>query len=117
MGVGKEFTSGYGLLYRSFDHGHMRKVCESINVSTLNKSLQRQLGRPAVSQDIRNFAETFQMLQEGRHLADYDPLTVFSASAAAFHVDAAEVAIQALDRTPPDEQADILALLMVRPRP
>ncbi len=40
-------------------HGRMKSVCGSLNVQTLGRTVQQQLGRTAVSQDMRNFAEAF----------------------------------------------------------
>ncbi len=73
MGPGKQRTAGYSLLYRSFNHGRMRSVCESLDVQTLSKNLQKQLGRTAVRHDMRDFAGAFVALQDERHVADYDP--------------------------------------------
>jgi hypothetical protein len=77
MGAGKQQTAGYGLLYRSFNHGRMKSVSGSLDVEMLGKTLQQHLGRTAVSQDMRNFAAAFVALQDARHVADYDPVSVF----------------------------------------
>ena len=114
MGEDQEESAGYALLYRSFDHQHMKVVCESLNVSMLKAKLQRQLGRKTVSTDMRVLASNFAMLQERRHLADYDPCAAFLPSAVASIVYAAEEAIKAFDRVAPDEQTDVLALMMVK---
>lgn len=115
MGVGKQRSAGYGLIYRGFNHGRMKTVCASLNVATLSKTLQ-QLGRIAVSQDMRDFAGAFVALQEARHLADYDPSTVFTLSASTDLVDVADAAMTAFDRATPDERADVLALMLISPR-
>ena len=116
MGPGMEASAGYALLYRSFDHGHMRAICQALNVTTLRDTLKHQLGRSAVSPHMREFADSFIALQELRHLADYDPLVEFQPSDVASLVDAASVAMAAFDRVLPSEQADVLALMMVRAR-
>ena len=116
MGLDEENSAGYALIYRSFDHRHMKAVCEGLDVSTLKDSLKRQLGRNAVSQDMRRFASNFPVLQEARHLADYDPQGVFLHADVLSLIDTAAVAIEAFDRTTADEQADILALMLVRAR-
>ena len=102
------------MLYRSFDHGHMKRICEDLQVSTLRDKIKAQLRRNSVSQDTRDFAGNFPALQEARHLADYDPTVQFLPSDVASWIDVAEVAIEAFDRIASDEQADVLALLMVR---
>lgn len=106
----------YAILYRSFDHRHMKLVCEALKSGTLKEKFRRALRRIAVSQDMRRFAEIFPDLQNTRHLADYDPATLFLASDVTSHILKAELAIAAFDRVPPDEQSDILALMMVRAR-
>lgn len=107
---------GYAMLYRSFEHGRIRDVCEAIGKSTMNKSYQRQLRVQLVSQTMRNFAGTFVMLQEARHAADYDPVMVWTQSDVFDVIDATESAMSALDAAAPDELVDIFALMMVKTR-
>ncbi len=116
MGPGTEASAGYSLLYRSFDHQNMKTICLDLDVSTLKDRLKRQLRRDSVSQDMRAFANAFANLQEQRHLADYDPTYEFQPSDVVSLMDTANVAIAAFDRAAPDEQADVLALMMVRGR-
>jgi hypothetical protein len=94
----------------------MKSVCTSIDVARLSDTLQRQLGTQAVGQDMRNFANSFLALQDGRHHADYDPHAKFTHSDAVAAVNQAELALQAFDRTAADEQADVLALMLVNIR-
>jgi hypothetical protein len=115
-GPGQEQSGAYAILYRSFDHGHMKRVCEDLQVSTLKDRIKGPLRRDAVSQDTRDFAGIFPSLQDIRHLADYDPTVRFLPSDVVSLIDSAEVAIEAFDRITADEQADVLALLMVRTR-
>jgi len=65
---------------------------------------------------MRDFASNFPRLQGARHLADYDPQAVFPHAGVLFLIDTAAIAIEAFDRTTADEQADILALMLVRAR-
>jgi uncharacterized protein (UPF0332 family) len=116
MGPSHEGSAGYALLYRSFDHRHMKVVCEALQVSTLGERFRYLLRRSAVSQDMRDFAGAFPALQEARHRADYDPTVEFLPSTVSSLVDAAEVAMDAFDRVAPEEQADVLALMMVKAR-
>ena len=116
MGPGSEGSAGYALIYRGFDHGRMKAVCEALDVPTLKEKFRFSLKRSAVGQDMRNFASTFPALQEVRHLADYHPSVVFAPSDVASLIDTAEVAIEAFDRAPADERADVMALLMVGAR-
>jgi len=116
MGPNNEKSAGYSLIYRSFDHRYMRTVCEALNVSMLRDNLKRQLGRSAVSQDMRIFASAFPVLQDARHLADYDPQAVFLPADVSSLVSSANAPMEAFDRTAADEQADVLALMLVRAR-
>jgi len=116
MGPGQEKAAGYAILYRSFDHRHMKMVCEALQVSTLKDKFKYHLRRNNVSQEMRNFAGIFPDLQDARHLADYDPAVEFLPSDVSSLIDAAELAMAAFDRATPEEQADVLALMMVRTR-
>jgi hypothetical protein len=116
MGPGHQNSAGYRILYRGFDHKRMKEICESLQLSKLRDKDKRDLQRQSVSQDIKDFAGVFPDLQGKRHLADYDPSVQLLASDVASLVDSAEVAMQAFDRAPPDEKADILALMMIKTR-
>lgn len=116
MGPDKEQSAGYILIYRSFDHRHVKAVCDSLDVPILRDSLKRQLGRNALSQDMRDFANIFPTLQDARHRADYDPAAVFLWDDVISLVGSANLAMEALDRADADEQADVLALMLVRTR-
>lgn len=116
MGPDQENSAGYIMIYRSFDHRHMKTVCQALQASTLKERFRNHLRRNAVSQDMRDFAEVFPELQEARHLADYDPAVAFLPEQVSALIDSATAAITAFDRVAPDELADILALMMVRTR-
>nr|WP_294517331.1 hypothetical protein [uncultured Rhodopila sp.] len=62
---------------------------------------------------MRAFAGNFIALQAARHRADYEPAAEFSPSAALDFIASAEIAF---GRTDPDEQADVLALVLSNPR-
>jgi hypothetical protein len=116
MGTGHENTAGFALLYRGFNHNRMKEVCEALQVTTLNKKYKRHLRRSTASRDMREFAAFVPLLQEYRHDADYDPAARFLPSFVVDLVDGAESAMDAFDRVAPDEQADVLALMMVGAR-
>jgi hypothetical protein len=116
MGANQENTAGFAILYRGFDHAVMKRICEALQVSTLKDRYKYHLRRTSVSQDMRDFAGAFPALQDARHLADYDPSVELLPSDVSSLVDAAEVAMEAFDRCAPDEQADVLALMMVGAR-
>ena len=116
MGPGTEARPGYNLIYRGFTHSRLKDVCKRLDVTPLAPRMQEQLGRRAVGQDMRDFAAGFVALQELRELADYDPQAMFSHSDAIGSVEAADRALQAFDRTASEEQADVLALMLVNSR-
>jgi hypothetical protein len=116
MGHGHERKAGYALLYRGFNHSRMKTVCRALDAPRLAPNLERQLGRLAVSQDLREFARLFVALQEARHRADYDPHAILTHADAIKSVERADSAMQAFGRVPADEQADVLALLLANPR-
>ncbi len=107
---------GFSILYRGFQHGDLRKICEAVAASSLNTKYRTALRRPSLSQDMRDFASAFPSLQEARHMADYDPAIQFDLSDAVSLVDAAATAIDAFDRADVIERTDLLALMMVGTR-
>ena len=113
MGVDQENAVGFSILYRAFDHGRMKRTCEMLQASTLNRKYQEHLGRSTVSTSLRDFANTFIALQEVRHLADYDPVIRFLPSDVAPLIAAAEAAMEAFAQVPSDERTGVLALMMV----
>ncbi len=116
VGAANRQTARYALIYRSFDHRYMKATCLALRASTLNEKLRNSLGRTTVSRSIVNFPTIFPDLQQARHTADYHPTDIFNASNVLSLAESAETAIAALDDADPDERADVLALLMLRPR-
>lgn len=116
MGTGQTATAGYSILYRGFQHRDIKVICEAISSPTMKLKYQLSLQRKNVSQDMVDFAVVFPILQEVRHLADYDPGYQFAPSDVSYHIDAAELAMDALDRAEPRERADVLALMLVGAR-
>ena len=104
--------SGYAILYRSFDHGRMKRVCDEIAKPALSPSMRRTLRRPAIYHRLRAFATAFVSLQQSRHVADYDPHVVLQIDDATEAIDEAERAIDDFIGSPPDEVFDVLALLL-----
>ena len=116
MGPGNEGKAGYALLYRGFNHNRMKAVCKALEVPRLGPNLQRQLGREAVSPDLREFAGAFVTLQEARHRAHYDPRAALTHADAIELVEFAHAAMQALGYNSATEQSDVLALMLANPR-
>lgn len=116
MGQGTEARPGYALIYRGFTHSRAKSVCAQLQKGRLNDTLQRQLGRQTISQDMQDFAAGVVALQELREAADYDPQAAFHHSDAIGAVEAAHLALVAFERTSSEEQTDVLALMLVSSR-
>lgn len=106
----------YALIYRAFEHGKMRQHCEAVDKAQLAAKAASALGAPAVSQDIRDIASAFVLLQQQRHWADYSPLGRVSREDAGDLVDQAETAIFKIKVCDANEIANFLAFLLVSPR-
>jgi hypothetical protein len=109
-------TARYAMIYRAFEHTHLRRICLDLSKPTPSEKVRRSLGRSYASEGIRRFAEILPDLQEDRHLADYHPTQTFEPNDVASLVAAAETAIAAFSNADPEERADVLALMMLRPR-
>ena len=111
--AGPDRTRGaYTILYRGFQHGRVKAVCESLTAKSLSAGVQRQLGRTSVSLETIVFARNFCRLQERRHEADYDPGASFTLDETRDIIERAEDTLTIFDAIHPDEQADILALML-----
>ena len=116
VGSGKTSSAAYAIIYRGFDHHHIRAVCENLKARTLTDRYKAALGRSAASQHMRDFASTFPELQDARHAADYHPTYGVALSQAISFVDLAGVAITAFERCSIEERDDVLALMLVKLR-
>jgi hypothetical protein len=99
--VDKRATEQYIRVYRSVNHGALRKLCESV---------RRQ--NSDFGDDIRQFAAALLDLQEKRHSADYDPLFKAIRSDAILTITAARSAISQFQDAPAEERAHFLSLLL-----
>ena len=113
IGAAGRNSPAYALLYRGYDHARMRTVCEDIDKTTLSDKYGLALRRTNVSQDMSDGASASPALQAMRHQADYHPCYEFKQADVDSSIDSAQAAMDAFDRVAPDEQADMLALLMV----
>jgi hypothetical protein len=66
-------SPSYALIYRSFEHSAMSRLCEEALKSKLPDKLSAGLGRNAFPEEIRYAALAFADLQKLRHEADYNP--------------------------------------------
>ncbi len=93
--------AAWAQVYRALEHGVARDGCKQA----------RSKGLPP---EIVHFADTFVAMQEERHSADYDPLSLYSRGAAmAFIVDAAQ-AIADFGRAARADRRAFVALVLLR---
>ncbi len=116
MGGDAKGSSGYGLLYRGFEHRRMKDICEAVTRTTPRAKYRAALGRVKLHPNLYTFCNEFVGLQQLRHLADYDPQATFFQEDALAAVASAKQAVAALNTAPPNERADLLALLLVDAR-
>ena len=109
-------TVAYAVVYRSFDHRHMREMCNRLRVSVLKDKYRHLFERDALSLEARQFATAFPLIQDARVRADYDPQINILDSDAHSTVDAAEAAMAVFNDIAWPEKADLLALLMTDAR-
>ncbi len=116
VGADSKDSAAYALLYRSFEHTHLRTMFVALDVPTLNNKLAGLLRRSSVSPEVRAFASIFVEAQEKRHLADYHPSVRFTPSDVQNLLVAAAYSLYDLYMIEEEERTDILALLMVKVR-
>lgn len=116
VGRSKRRTTRYSLLYRAFEHGRMREICENLDKDALGKRAKSALGVSVLDQDLREVAATFVFLQQQRHWADYAPQGRTSRADVADMVDQAEVAIARLTSANAERKANVLVYLLTSAR-
>ncbi len=105
VGPAGERRPAYAILYRK------------LAKARLDVAFQKQSGLASVAPETRDFASLFIKLQEARVSADYDPGLAVEPSTALELLGSARIAIAAFARILHGEQADLLALMLVAPRP
>ncbi|HWU14788.1 MAG TPA: hypothetical protein VN157_12345 [Caulobacter sp.] len=109
-------TARYALIYRSFDHGRMKQICQAVDRPMLAEREKIALGSPSIRQELRDVAGIFVQLQQQRHWADYSPTGKISRSDAIDLVNQAEFAAKQLNACPTEQRKDFLTLLMTSSR-
>ncbi len=116
VGADSKNSAAYALLYRSFEHAHLRTIFLELDAPKLNNKLAGLLRRSEVSKEVRAFASIFVEAQEKRHLADYHPSVRFTPSDVQNLLVAADYSLHDLFMIDEEERTDVLALLMVKIR-
>jgi len=115
VGVTNRGEPRYGLVYRSVDHGWLRKVCEEVRKPTLSSRFSRYA--PAgFGANIVTFAAAMVDLQEKRHSADYDVMARIDRSDATFAIHTARVALSRFSGASAAERIALLSFLLFPPR-
>lgn len=99
------------ILARLFDHGKMKKVCEEHVTQFFNS------GRPAAGAQLKNVAQTFGILQQQRHTADYDNAFHWERTNAIGQIDLVSEAFQDWKAIRATEEAQDFLLMLFLPKP
>ena len=116
IGSTKQSTNLYSLVYRSVDHGALRRLCLEVTKPELSPKLRPYTPRGGFGAEIRAFAESTLALQERRHWADYDPSVRFSSSDALLVINAARTALTEFNSANAEGREVFLSLLLFQPR-
>jgi hypothetical protein len=115
-GKTKRHTSRYALVYRSVDHGSLRKLCEDVVKTTPPLKYSSHIPKGGFGHDLIAFANAVVDLQEKRHSADYDPLFRARASDAVLAVATARAALTRFRAVTRTQRKTFLSLLVFPPR-
>jgi hypothetical protein len=116
VGVTKRSTNQYALVYRSIDHGSLRKLCETAKAQSLPPKYARNTPAGGLGRNISAFAAAFLELQEKRHAADYDPIVRVKTSDAKLAISSARAALVRFQQSDDEERKAFLSLLLFPPR-
>jgi hypothetical protein len=100
---GNRSEPAWAQAYRGLQHGDARAACEAIR----NQN---------VSQEIKDSADAFVVLQSARHAADYDPLHRVTRAEAVLAVQSAKDAIGKLRSATAKDRRAFAVLVLVRKR-
>jgi hypothetical protein len=112
MGQSNRNTDRYALVYRSIDHGSLRKLCEEIQKPKLTDRYRRFEPEGGFVAGIKGFATTILELQQKRYSADYDPLIRFSRTEARVAISGGRAAL-ARFKAASDEQRQLFGILLL----
>ena len=97
---------------RWFEHGSMYNACAVFAAESFSGTLVKLAG-PAPLPDLQLIARAFRELQQARHSADYDMLSLWSRPKAQRNVQLARDAFTAWTRVRKDSQATVFALALL----
>jgi len=106
----------YVQFYRSLEHKHIRKLCETICSSGSWAPAYVPYMRTHRSPSIIGFATAFRTLYEKRHRADYDPSFVASDADVRAVISTAQSALDDFRMAPDIDRKAFLVMLFTQPR-
>lgn len=115
-GKSRRKTAEYRLVYRSFQHSHLRSICDEAKKTSLPARLTTACGLGSFGTELRECAELFITLQDTRHAADYDPQERFSKLLAEQLITDAVTAILRFEAAPEQERRALIYLFSFRLR-
>jgi hypothetical protein len=111
VGVTRRQSSRYALVYRSVNHGALKKLCERLANPKVSPDLLKHFPTRGLGPNIPLLASAVVELQEKRHLADYDPLQKVKTSDARRAIDTTKGMILRFRRLNPKRRQAFLTLL------
>lgn len=116
VGARNRNTQRYGLVYRSVDHGTLRKLCEEVQRPRLAEKFRHLEPEGGFASGIKGFAAAIVELQRKRQDADYDPLIRFSRTEARLVISGGRTALARFKATSEDQRLIFGSLLLFTPR-
>ena len=116
VGVTRQSSAEYLLVYRSVDHKTLRDLCQEIKKENLPARYTRHAPPGGFKASIREFASAVLELQEKRHAADYDPSIRIKSADAILAVNTARSALRRFGKAKSNQRRAFLSLLLFEPR-
>jgi len=116
IGSTKQSSIQYSLVYRSVDHGALRRLCLEVKNAQASVKYRPYVPPDGFGPDIQAFAVAVLELQEKRHSADYDPSIRIQSSDAALAINTARTALMHFEAASLAARDAFLSLLLFQPR-
>ena len=104
------------MVYRGIDHKKIKDVLENVAKPNIKLAIRKALKREDVSAELRKFAGVFVTIQQFRHVADYDPTTIWSKTDVNDLIDEVDDALQSFRKLDPAELTDIVVYALLGAR-
>jgi len=114
IGATRKSSIEYGLAYRFTSHKALKEIRKELAKQQPRSALQPYLPAGGFGADFLAFATPGVVLQEKRHLADYDPLAKIKLADAALAIVTADSTIERWVVVPDPERRTFVALLVLK---